>query len=75
MESGIKEILDGLSVDELQKLSLVLKGIEFQSKRSFSREDMQRAFCEGRGIDYNIVVSVTEGQETLDNWLNEFEKE
>ena len=41
MESGIKEILDRLSTDELQKLSLVLSGMEIQSKRMYSEEEVE----------------------------------
>lgn len=41
MEAGIKEILDRLSTDELQKLSLVLSGMEIQSKRMYSEEEVE----------------------------------
>ena len=41
MEAGIKEILDRLSTDDLQKLSLVLSGMEFQSKRMYSEEEVE----------------------------------
>ena len=50
----------------------IVKGAKWQQERSYSEEDMKKAYCNGANLDYNIMISTKEGNEILEESLKQF---
>jgi len=49
-------------------------GAKWQQERSYSEEDLKKAYCNGANLDYNIMISTKEGNEILDKWFEQLKK-
>jgi hypothetical protein len=49
-------------------------GAKWQQNRSYSEEDMKRAFCNGGQLDYSALTSTEFGTKILNKWFETFKK-
>jgi hypothetical protein len=52
----------------------VLRYISELEKRSYSEEDMKKAFCNGGNLDYSVLTSTEVGTKILNKWFKQFKK-
>lgn len=71
----------GLMEIKLKHTKTLLEGCERaleesfkQQERSYSEEEIKKAYCDGANLDYNIMISIKEGNEILQKWFEKFSK-
>jgi hypothetical protein len=49
-------------------------GAKWQQERSYSEEDMKKAFCNGGNLDYSVLTSTEVGTKILNKLFEKFKK-
>ena len=73
LEEGFKRIYNTIDFSEFDFHSFRL-GTKWQQERSYSEEEVKKAYCNGSNLDYDIMISTKEGNEILEQWFKQFKK-
>jgi hypothetical protein len=52
-----------------------IEGVKWQQERSYSEEDMKRAFCNGGQLDYSFYTSTEFRTKMLNKWFEQYNTE
>jgi hypothetical protein len=78
LEEFINEELEDVFFTNISKRKeaerLIELGAKWQQERSYSEEDMKRAFCNGGQLDYSALTSTKFGTKLLNKWFEQFKK-
>ena len=64
--------MDGYYDSNSYQRESFINGYKLAQERSYSEEDMRKAYCNEANLDYNIMISTKEGNEILEESLKQF---